>query len=127
RNYNDVQLLLPMTGPNNGTSFADWSSRARGISVTGAVTSTARKKFAAYEGSGLFNGSNQSLAPNFVLRRNGALFVGAWVYPTKTATWPRVNPVVGMYPGSASVGRFYYGDQNNRAVIWVAGTTTATN
>jgi len=58
RNFDKVELLLPMTGANNGTTFTDASLRQRTVTRTGAVTSTAQSKFAAYGSSGYFVGAS---------------------------------------------------------------------
>jgi len=72
-NFDKVELLLPMTGANNGTTFTDFSLRQRGVTRTGAVTSTAQSKFAAYGSSGLFDGTDDQLTlPNTF----GHLFAG---------------------------------------------------
>jgi hypothetical protein len=56
-NFDKVELLLPMTGANNGTTFTDYSMRQRAVTRTGAVTSTAQSKFTAYGSSGEFIGA----------------------------------------------------------------------
>jgi hypothetical protein len=54
-NFDKVELLLPMTGENNGTVFTDYSLRQRAVTLVGApVTSTAQSKFSAYGSSGSF-------------------------------------------------------------------------
>jgi hypothetical protein len=61
-NFDKVELLLPMTGANNGTTFTDYSLRRRVISRYGdSKTSTAQSKFAAYGSSGLFDGTGDTL------------------------------------------------------------------
>jgi hypothetical protein len=61
-NFDKVELLLPMTGANNGTVFTDYSLRRRAVTRVGAVTSTAQSKFGAYGSSGLFNGTSAYLS-----------------------------------------------------------------
>jgi hypothetical protein len=57
-NFDKVELLLPMTGDNNGTVFTDYSLRQRAVTrVNSPVTSTAQSKFAAYGSSGSFPGT----------------------------------------------------------------------
>jgi hypothetical protein len=56
--FDKVELLLPMTGANNGTVFADRSLRQRTVTRVGTVTSTAQSKFAAYGSSGYFVGAS---------------------------------------------------------------------
>lgn len=53
-----VELLLPMTGDNNGASFTDLSSKGYVVTRFGAVTSTARWPFTGSGSSGLFNGTS---------------------------------------------------------------------
>jgi hypothetical protein len=60
-NFDKVELLLPMTGANNGTVFTDYSLRQRTVTQTGAVTSTAQSKFSAYGSSGFFDGTDDRL------------------------------------------------------------------
>jgi len=59
RDFDKVELLLPMTGSNNGTTFTDFSLRKQTVTRTGVVTSTAQSKFSAYGSSGYFNGSSR--------------------------------------------------------------------
>jgi hypothetical protein len=49
--FDKVELLLPMTGANNGTVFTDYSLRKRPVTRTDVVTSTAQSKFSAYGSS----------------------------------------------------------------------------
>jgi hypothetical protein len=79
KNFDKVELLLPMTGANNGTVFTDYSLRQRAVTRTGAVTSTAQSKFSAYGSSGYFNGSSY-LSINDELSFPGDFFVRGWVY-----------------------------------------------
>jgi hypothetical protein len=59
-NFDKVELLLPMTGANNGTVFTDYSLRKRVVTRSGSiVTSTAQSKFSAYGSSTSF-GTNVS-------------------------------------------------------------------
>jgi hypothetical protein len=93
KHFDKLELLLPMTGTNNGTVFNDFSQRRRAITRTGVVTSTARSKFTAYGSSGLFNGST-----NFLSIANGAGFqfgtgdftIGAYFYATSFASNPNI-------------------------------------
>jgi len=60
-NFDKVELLLPMTGANNGTTFTDFSTRNRTVTRAGAVTSTAQSKFSSYGSSGFFDGTDDRL------------------------------------------------------------------
>jgi hypothetical protein len=72
-NFDKCELLLPMTGDNNGTTFTDFSLRRQAVTRTGVVTSTAQSQFAAYGSSGLFDGTDDQLTlPNTF----GHLFAG---------------------------------------------------
>jgi hypothetical protein len=63
-NFDKVELLLPMTGANNGTTFTDYSMRQRTVTRTGAITSTGQSKFAAYGSSGEFIGAEYLTIPH---------------------------------------------------------------
>ena len=63
-NFDKIELLLPMTGDNNGTTFTDFSLRRRAVTRTGAITSTAQSKFAAYGSSGEFVGAEYLTIPH---------------------------------------------------------------
>jgi hypothetical protein len=92
-NFDKVELLLPMTGSNNGTTFTDFSLRQRTVTRTGVVTSTAQSKFSAYGSSGYFNGSSRLT----VVYETGFDFsaanftVEAWVRrQNSSSTWPAI-------------------------------------
>jgi hypothetical protein len=87
-NFDKVELLLPMTGANNGTVFTDYSLRQRTVTRAGAVTSTAQSKFAAYGSSGLFNGSTdwlQIAASDGLNIATGDWYVGFYARPAQVA------------------------------------------
>jgi hypothetical protein len=66
KNFDKVELLLPMTGANNGTVFTDYSLRQLPVVRSGSVlpvTSTAQSKFGAYGSSARFP-ANTSGAPS---------------------------------------------------------------
>jgi hypothetical protein len=90
--FNKVEALAPMTGANSGTVFTDVSLRKRTIIRTGAVTSTAQSKFAAYGSSGLFSGTSQliSITAADHIVGNGDFFVGLWLYPTSVSGFSNV-------------------------------------
>jgi len=60
-NFNNVELLIPMNGANNGTTFNELSFRPKTIGVTDAITSTGQSKFSGYGSSGYFNGTTARL------------------------------------------------------------------
>jgi hypothetical protein len=83
-NFDKVDLLLPMTGVNNGTVFTDYSLRQRTVTRTGAVTSTAQSKFSAYGSSGYFSGSNTflTISADSIFTANQDFTIDGWIYPT---------------------------------------------
>jgi hypothetical protein len=89
-NFDKVELLLPMTGANNGTVFTDLSLRRRTVTRVGAVTSTAQSKFAAYGSSGLFTTSTQYLTAGvaadwaFLHRGDTTWTIEGWIRPETT-------------------------------------------
>jgi hypothetical protein len=106
-NFDKVELLLPMTGANNGTVFTDRSLRQRTVTRTGAVTSTAQSKFAAYGSSGLWSADAQYLTVTDVsnITTESAFQVSMWVYLT----------------GIGSIGRYLASQQPqaNNSGAWV--------
>lgn len=88
--YNDVSVLLHMSGANNGTTFTDNSPRVKTVSAVGsAVTSTAQYKF---EPSALYvNGDNNYVSSAYNVDFNlqpGDFTVEFWYRPA-------VNPAFG--------------------------------
>jgi hypothetical protein len=80
-NFDKVELLLPMTGANNGTTFTDWSLRRRVFALNGnPVTATAQSKFAAYGSSGYFNGSSYLSDSAAIWDFPEDFYVRTWVY-----------------------------------------------
>jgi hypothetical protein len=99
-NFDKVELLLPMTGANNGTVFTDHSMKQIVVTATSAVTSTAQSKFAAYGSSGLFAASGHRLTANIGAGQfgTGDFSVEAYVHKTDTA----VGAIGGTYNGSGA-------------------------
>jgi len=60
-NIGNIEVLLPMNGANNGTTFNELSFRPKNITVTDAITSTGQSKFSGYGSSGYFNGTTARL------------------------------------------------------------------
>jgi hypothetical protein len=81
-NFDKVELLLPMTGANNGTVFTDYSFRKRTVTRVGdAKTVTAQSKFSEYGSSAYFDGTgdNLSTASNAGLQfGSGPFTIGFW-------------------------------------------------
>jgi hypothetical protein len=75
--FNKAELLLPMTGANNGTVFTDYSLRQRVVTRTNAVTSTAQSRYSAYGSSGYFDGNGDFLS---VVNTGWASPVGHSIY-----------------------------------------------
>ena len=90
--FANVELLLPMTGSNSGTTFTDVSSKNYAITRTGAVTSTARWPFTGSGSSGLFDGTSNYLtagsATDWKFLHDGSTdyTIEALVYMTNTAS-----------------------------------------
>jgi hypothetical protein len=64
--FDKVELLLPMTGANNGTVFPDLSLRKKTVSRFGeSKTVTDQSKFSAYGSSGFFDGTGDVLEAPF--------------------------------------------------------------
>jgi len=82
--FDKVELLLPMTGANNGTDFPDFSLRKRTVTRVGAVTSTAQTAFAAYGSSGLLNGTSNYLSVPY-----GSIGTANWCFES----WVRLTAV----------------------------------
>jgi hypothetical protein len=114
-NFDKVELLLPMTGANNGTVFTDYSLRQRTVTRTGAVTSTAQSKFAAYGSSGFFNGTTDYLS---VANANGFDFSDRTF---TVETWVRLASNNSARIASRSVGA------NNTDRQWVFFTNSSGN
>jgi len=79
-NFDKVELLLSMTGANNGTLFPDYSLRQRVVTRAGAtlpVTVTAQSAFAGY-GSSMFSASATSAVPGNLRFTNPGWFSGAF-------------------------------------------------
>jgi hypothetical protein len=127
-NFDKVELLLPMTGANNGTVFTDRSLRQRTVTRTGAVTSTAQSKFAAYGSSGLFTTSVQYLTAGpaadwaFLNRGDTTWTVEAWVRPDTTGASRIIVDTGGA--ATANVGfAVWIADNGAIAVRVVRGTS----
>jgi len=122
-NFDKVELLLPMTGDNNGTTFTDFSLRNRTVTRTGAVTSTAQSKFASYGSSGFFDGTDDYITAggagsfNFLHDQNGNGYIGAWIYPTGS----QIRTILSTGgETTANVGTYFSVHTERRLRYWVA-------
>ena len=130
-NFDNVELLLPMTGANNGTTFTDYSLRQRTVTRTGAVTSTAQSKFSAYGSSGYFDGTSDYLVPGTaVVPVSGDMTIAAWIrVPSIDATIQRT--VAGQKTAAQNnTGRINFAvdsqAQNGKLLFFIgAGTSLA--
>lgn len=79
--YDKVSLLLPMSGSNNGTTFADYSSVTKVVTRVGDTkTVTSQSKY--YGSSAYFDGSGDHLSVPFsagVDLRTGDFTIAAWM------------------------------------------------
>jgi len=107
-NFDKVELLLPMTGANNGTTFTDFSLRKRVVTRSGSVvTSTAESKFTEYGSSGFIpGGSGVGLRPGFTLPLTGDFICQCWA---KIAGSAEQHPAFATGDGGATDGRYVMG------------------
>ena len=87
-NFANVSLLLHMDGSNGSTTFADSSSAARTITVTGNTQiSTAQSKFGG--ASALFDGNNDFIraTASTDLQFPGDFTIELWTYPLGTGDY----------------------------------------
>jgi len=92
--FDKVELLLPMTGANNGTVFTDFSLRNRTVTRAGnvlPVTSTDQSKFSVYGSSGRFpsNASGQPAHLRVTMSEapgSGAFVVSGWMRPQQNSS-----------------------------------------
>jgi hypothetical protein len=123
--FDKCELLLPMSGANNGTTFTDLSLRKRGITRTGVVTSTAQFKFSAYGASGFFGGatSHDLAVPGFGLPASGNFIIDAWTYNASYLASGN-ETIVSPNVSGATQGRYLIGLalSTGRARIWAGGT-----
>jgi hypothetical protein len=120
--FDKVELLLPMTGANNGTTFTDASLRQRAVTRTGSVTSTAQSKFASYGSSGLFTRTvGHCVAPGLGVSNSQSWTLEAWVRPN---TADVVRSLAGYFENLA--GRWYFGlSAANKLVLWCSPNSTS--
>jgi len=85
--FDKVELLLPMTGTNSGTTFTDYSIRQRTVTRVNTVTSTVRSAFSAYGSSGAFNGSNTYLDTDAgIIDINADYTIDGWIWLDSTSS-----------------------------------------
>jgi hypothetical protein len=94
--FGKVELLLPMTGANNGTDFTDYSLRQRTVTRTGAVTSTAQSKFSAYGSSGFLSADTHVITTVHATGLDlttGDFTIEFWVRPSAIGSLvSKINP-----------------------------------
>jgi hypothetical protein len=61
KHFDKVELLLPMTGANNGTVFTDYSARKRVVTVSGNAKTSTAHSITGYASSGYFDGTGDFL------------------------------------------------------------------
>jgi hypothetical protein len=116
-NFDKVELLLPMTGANNGTVFTDYSLRQRVVTREGVVTSTAQSKFSAYGSSGFFNNQTTGAEVNCgspLPFLGNDWCIGMWLYLTETIS-------AGVYRCICSQRNISAADSNNTLSLWYDG------
>jgi len=123
-NFDKVELLLPMTGANNGTVFTDYSLRQRLVTRTGAVTSTAHSAFAAYGSSGFFDGTDDRLdiaASTGIDLSGGDFCIEFWARP-------QTNFTSRCFADKATTGAdrdFFIGSGAGGALLYTDGSGSA--
>lgn len=90
--FQDVSLLIPMTGANGATTFTDYSLSPKTITAYGnAQISTAQSRRSA--GSGYFDGTGDYLSIDDSVDfdfGNSAFTIEMWVYPLSLSNLPMV-------------------------------------
>jgi hypothetical protein len=82
KNFDKVELLLPMTGANNGTVFTDYSLRQRAVTRLTATTTTSRSAFSGYGSCGDLRSGGSLRGPYFEETRTQDFTVGGWFAPS---------------------------------------------
>jgi len=127
-NFDKVELLLPMTGANNGTVFTDYSLRKRLITRVGVVTSTAQSKFTAYGSSGFFNTSVQYLTAGaavdwaFLHRGDTTWTIEGWIRPDTTGAARMIFDTGAASP--SNIGVSFYINNDGSVEFAVARATS---
>ena len=129
--WNNVSLLLPMTGTNGSTTFTDYSPTPKTITANGnAQISTAQSKFG--NGSGYFDGSGDFLSGNlgsesFNIRTDSYTIEG-FAYRTDTGSSFIIVASQGndFYPLQMFNNIWYVGDGTINTLA-VSGQTPALN
>lgn len=125
--YSKVELLLPMSGSNNGTSFIDYSQNKHKIFVTGnAKTSTAQSKY--YGSSGYFDGTGDYLTiPQWINLGSNNLAIEMWIKTSATNSWCTLiqKRSASNFTSGAWAFQFNTGSANGRIITWVADYSTS--
>lgn len=119
--YSSVSLLVPMEGPNNGTSFKDFSPSPKPISAFGNTKiSTAQSKWG--KGSGVFDGTGDYLTTS---DQSGLTFgtdsitIEFHIFPTTVSGY---HALVDFRPAGSS-GNYLVIDMLNAAIRVLVGST----
>lgn len=91
--FANVQLLMPMNGPNNSTTFTDSSSFSRPVTRTGALITTAQSKWGG--SSAAFDGSGDYLSipynANLIQWQDVDFTIEYWIYVVDMSTMSSSN------------------------------------
>jgi hypothetical protein len=104
--FSSVELLLPMTGANNSTTFTDVSGFARTVTAAAdAKISTAQSKF--YDSSGALDGTGDRLSVTTQAMGTGDFTIEGWIRPTGSFVDYRV--LYDTRTGDADLSGFVWG------------------
>jgi len=123
--YNNVSLLLPMFGDNNGTTFTDYSPTPKTVTRYGdTITSTAQSQY--YGSSGYFDGSGDYL--NLADSADWSLgtedfTIEAWVY--LHSTFATQGSVVNQRASNIYNPPFWVGVTAARAVRLIISSSSS--
>jgi len=110
--YDDVVLLLPMRGDNNGTAFPDYSPSPKTITVNGdAKTVTAQSKY--YGSSAYFDGTGDYLE----IANNSQFSFGSGDFTIEA--WVRLADTPGSSAGRTLVAKWNAATNNREIYISV--------
>jgi hypothetical protein len=114
--FDKVELLLPMTGTNNGTAFTDYSLRKRTVTRFGDTkTVTAQSKFSGYGSSTYFDGTGDYLQ----LADDDAWHFGSGDFTIEAYIRPDTVSATGAMGGQRETGALNY--------AWAIGTFPASD
>lgn len=126
-NYSNVALLLPMTGANGSTTFADASPTPKTVTRYEAVISTAQSKWG--NGSGYFDGTGDYLSvpdsSDFAFSNN-PFTIEFWVYQTHATGSGQYWGIIGQGNNSPSTHSFMVYYNQNGLQLYCALSTGST-